>query len=286
MSRIEKAMERAAEMRRGEAAQPADKPKPQVLTPPRAAADTPRYPPDIQQKVTSDNPLLVTLNDPYSATAEEYRKLKAVLVKMTYGDPFRNTMMVTSAIPGEGKSVTSLNLAISLAQEYDHTVLLIDADLRRPTVHRYLNLERKTGLSDCLLEEAQLADAIIPTGIGRLSVITAGKEVGNPGELFSSHRMKSMLDEIKHRYSDRYIIFDAPPLLPFAETRSLAHIVDGVVFVIKEEQATQTNIRDAVETLKGTNILGVVYNDASIAHNVDRYHAYRYQSYTSTDAGN
>lgn len=281
MSRIEKAMERAAQMRRGEAVQTAETPRPQVLTSSRAAVDTPRYTPDVQQKVTSDSPLLVTLNDPYSATAEEYRKLKAVLVKMTYGDPFRNTMMVTSAIPGEGKSVTALNLAISLAQEYDHTVLLIDADLRRPTVHRYLNLERQTGLSDCLLEEAQLADAIIPTGIGRLSVITAGKEVGNPGELFSSHRMKSMLDEIKHRYSDRYIIFDAPPLLPFAETRSLAHLVDGVVFVIKEELATQTNIRDAVETLKGTSILGVVYNDASIAHNIDRYHSYRYHSYSA-----
>lgn len=284
MSRIEKAMERAAQVRKGEVTTP-DTIRPAQFDTSHAIHHAPIAMPQVKQTVFSDNPLLVTLNDPYSPTAEEYRKLKAVLVKMTYGEPFKNTMMITSAIPGEGKSITALNLGISLAQEFDHTVLLVDADLRRPSVHRYLNIERKVGLSECLLGEADLGDAIIPTGIGRLSVVTAGREISNPGELFSSHRMKSMLEEIKHRYNDRYIIFDAPPLLPFAETRSLAHLVDGIIFVIKEELATQTNVRDAIETLKGINILGVVYNDANIAHNLERYHsAYNYHSYAGTGA--
>lgn len=283
MSRIEKAMERAAQIRKGEVPV-SETPRPaQFNSTAFTIPHTTSQMPEVQQTVFSDNPLLVTLNDPYSPTAEEYRKLKATLVKMTYGEPFRNTMMVTSAIPGEGKSITALNLAISLAQEFDHTVLLVDADLRRPAVHRYLNIDRRVGLSECLLNEADLSEAIIPTGIGRLSVVTAGREITNPGELFSSHRMKSMLEEIKHRYNDRYIIFDTPPLLPFAETRSLAHLVDGVIFVIKEELASQTNVRDAVETLKGANILGVVYNDANIAHNLERYHsAYNYHSYAAT----
>lgn len=271
MSRIEKAMERAAQLRNGavvksESTRPVRRSN-IIHTAPSEA--------DVKNKVSTDNPLLVTLNDPNSPIAEEFRKLKSILVKMTCGNDFKNTLMVTSSIPGEGKSITALNLAISLAQEYDHTVLLIDADLRRPSVHRYLNIERKKGLAECLMGDADLNEAIIPTGIGKLSVITVGCIPPNPAELISSNRMKNLLEEIKHRYHDRFIIFDTPPLLPFAETRSLAHLVDGVVFVVKEKLASQTNVKDALDALKGCNVLGIVYNDASIAHNLERYYSYR-----------
>ena len=166
MSRIEKAMERAAQLRQGTVAQPEVPARPVqqssiVHTAPSAA--------EVKNRVSSDNPLLVTLNDPNSPIAEEYRKMKSILVKMTRGEDFKNTLMVTSSIPGEGKSITALNLAISLAQEYDHTVLLIDADLRRPTVHTYLNMQKKKGLADCLTGEADLSEVIIATGIGKLS---------------------------------------------------------------------------------------------------------------------
>ena len=271
MSRIEKAMERATQMRNG-VTPPPEAPRPVQRTAPVHAAPSGA---NVINKVSSDNPLLVTLNDPLSTTAEEYRKLKGLLVKMTNGNPFKNTIMITSAIPSEGKSVTALNLAISFAQEYDHTVLLVDADLRRPTIHSYLNIERKTGLADCLMDEADLGEAIVPTGIGKLSVVTAGREISNPAELFSSQRMKSLVEEIKHRYPDRYIIFDAPPILPFAETCSLAHLVDGVVLVVKEQLATQANLIDAVEALKACEVLGIVYNDANIGQNVNRYFSYR-----------
>jgi protein-tyrosine kinase len=87
--------------------------------------------------------------------------------------------------------------------------------------------------------------------------------------------MKDLLEEIKHRYHDRFIIFDTPPLLPFAETLSLAHLVDGVVFVIKEQLATQTNVKDALDALEGSKVLGIVYNDTNIAQNLERYYSYR-----------
>jgi protein-tyrosine kinase len=215
------------------------------------------------------------LNDPASPIAEEYRKMKSILVKMTGGEDFKNALMVTSSIPGEGKSMTALNLAISMAQEFDHTVLLIDADLRRPALHTYLNIQNNKGLADCLAGETDLSEVIIATGIGKLSIVTAGREVSNPAELFSSNRMKDLLEEIKHRYHDRYVIFDTPPVLPFAETLSLAHLVDGVVFVVKELLATQTNVKDALEALKGCKVLGIVYNDTSIAQNLERYYSYR-----------
>lgn len=271
MSRIEKAMERAAQLRSG--GRSAQESGGTVLR--TSVVHTAPLPDVVINKIRSDDPLLVTLNDPTSDVAEEFRKLKSILVKMTSVNPFKNMLMVTSAIPNEGKSLTSLNLAISLAQEYDHTVLLLDADLRRPSIHKYLNIERKIGLADCLTKGVDLKDAIIPTGIGKLSVVTAGCSVPNPAELFSSGRMKAFLEEIKHRYTDRYVIFDTPPLLPFAETRSLAHLVDGVIFVVKEQTVKKSNVTDAIEALKGTDLLGIVYNDTTIAQNVDRYYSYR-----------
>jgi protein-tyrosine kinase len=269
MSRIEKAMEMAVKLRQKSGSRYVDSgyARPSIVHTAPAAMD-------VSERISSDNPLLVTLNEPQSAIAEEYRKMKSILLKMTSGDEFKNTLMVTSSIPGEGKSITALNLAISLAQDFDHTVLLVDADLRRPSIHRYLNVERKKGLAECLTGDADLREAIIPTGIGRLSVVTVGTLPLNPVELFSSNRMKELLEEIKHRYHDRFIIFDTPPLLPFAETRTLAHLVDGVVFVIKEQCATQANIRDSLEALKGCNVLGVVYNDATMVHNLERYYGY------------
>jgi len=273
MSRIEMAMEKAARLRLGENA-PASEPPQQAAVPPSVpppvAAVSPQY-----GKLTPTNPFLVNLLDPHSSTAEEYRKLKSVLVKMTTGDVFRNCLMVTSSVPCEGKSLTALNLALSLAQELDHTVLLVDADLRRPSVHRYLDVEQGVGLAELLKGEAEIGETIIPTGIGKLSIIRAGRNIDNPAELFTSHRSKAILTELKSRYPDRYIILDTPPVLPFAESRSLAHLVDGVLFVVMERLASQANVKEALESLKACPVLGLVYNAATVDNNDGRYSYYR-----------
>ena len=276
MSRIEKAMERAAQLRQGA-------PTPDVIIPPveperRSVPAQAHTPPPIStatEVLVPENPFLVNVNDPYSPIAEEYRKLKAVLVRLTEADGvFKNTLMVASAVPSEGKSLTSLNLALSLAQEYDYTVLLIDADFRRPSIHRYLGIELNKGFSDCLLGEAEISDVIIPTGVGRLSVITAGREIPNPVELFASQKTEAMIKEMKNRYHDRFIIFDTPPVLPFAEARTLGHLVDGVLFVVKEKLASQKDIKDALDALKGCQLLGLVYNDTHVERNDENYSRY------------
>lgn len=272
MSRIEVAMEKAARLRQGmeepvveHPLEPA--PKKMHTAPPVVTA---------QDKIlTPRNPFLVNLHDPHCPTAEEYRKLKSVLVKMTKGEIFRNAIMVTSSVPNEGKSLTALNLAISLAQELDHTVLLIDADLRRPSLHRYLEIEQGPGLAEVLLGEANISQTIVRTGIGKLSVIRSGRQVENPAELFSSQRMKDLVNELKQRYPDRYTIFDTPPVLPFAETRSLGNLVDGVLFVVMERLAAQGMVRDAIDSLKGCEVFGLVYNAAELSGNDDRYSYYR-----------
>ena len=264
------AMEKAVLLRQGLQAPAAETTQQKAPVATRPPAVSPQY-----GKLTPEHPFLVNLHDPHSATAEEYRKLKSVLVKMTTGDSFRNSIMVTSSIPSEGKSLTALNLALSLAQELDHTVLLVDADLRRPSVHRYLNVEQGPGFADVLTGEAEIGETIIATGIGKLSIIRAGRAIDNPAELFSSQRTRAILSELKHRYPDRYIIYDTPPVLPFAESRSLAHLVDGVLFVIMERLATQANIRDALDSLRGALLLGTLYNAATVDSNDGRYSYYR-----------
>lgn len=290
MSRIEKAMERAARLRQGAVPPAVGIPEPAPVLKesisPRSEAlqvkqrqrQTHVAPPQPAVMIEPDNPFLVNLNTPNSHIGEEFRKLKAALVKLTTGDVFLNTVLITSAVPHEGKSVTALNLAISLAQEYDHTVLLVDADFRRPSIHRYLGIELGKGFSDCLQGTAEIGDVIIPTGIGRLSVVTAGSEIPNPVELFASQKTDVMIAEMKNRYHDRFIIFDSPPVLPFAEARTLAHRADGVLFVVKEQLASQKNVKEAIEALKGCHMLGMVYNDTIIDRRDEKYTSYRHYS--------
>lgn len=278
MSRIENAMEKAASLRQQGVQTPVPLPETTPVSNPESVPPSLSAPscfPMPERAMTPSSPFLVTLLDPRSPAAEEYRKLKALLVKLTQGEIFKNTVMVTSSVPNEGKSLTALNLAITLAQELDHTVLLLDADLRRPSLHRYLEIEQGVGLSDVLLGEADLADAILPTGIGKLALLRAGRPVDGPAELFSSQRMKALVQEMKHRYPDRYIICDAPPLLPFAETRSLAHLVDGVLFVVMERLAPQAKVKEALDSLKGCELLGLVYNAALVDRSDERYNYYR-----------
>lgn len=269
MSRIEDALEKAAKLRTESTLELfTERIVPQVHVPP----------PITTNGITVTNQLLVTVTDPHTQAAEEYRKLKSVIVKLTKDGSFMNMLMVTSSVGSEGKSLTSLNLALSLAQEFDHTVLLVDADIRKPSIHSYLGIENSAGLTDCLLKEIDVKDALIRTGIGKLSFLPAGRSVSNPAEVFNSQRMRDFLLEMKNRYHDRYIIIDTPPVLPFAETRTLSSIVDGIVLVAKEGLVTLHNIKETMEYIKGAPMLGIVYNEAATEFKYDRYYYCRQQS--------
>jgi protein-tyrosine kinase len=270
MSRIEQALEKATRLRQNH-------PLGEEVGTPRLPLvnAVPSLSPLPSAERTPDNPLLVTLSAPGSPIAEEYRKLKSMVMKLTKQDGFHNTLMVASALAGEGKSLTSLNLALSLAQEFDHSVLLVDADLRKPSIHRYLGLNPTLGLTDCLARGIDLSEAIIPTGLGKLSYLPAGSEVPNPVELFSSQTMRNVIAEIKNRYRDRYVIIDTPPLLPFAETRLLGHLVDNVLLVVKERQATLHQLQEAISVLQGAQIIGMVFNNVTVDLLSEQYHYYR-----------
>lgn len=274
MSRIEKALEKAVKLRDSRPA----------VEPPKPEAASNRQPlerkavPGGRVEVRIDSPYIVTLNDPESPISEEYRKLKAMVVKLTKQGGFQNTIMVTSSLGLEGKSITAINFAITLSREYDHTVLLMDADLRKPSLHRYFNIAPGAGLSDCIVDGLGVGEVIARTGMGKLSLLPAGRKVADPAELLSSRRMKDIIFELKHRYADRYVVIDTPPILSFAETHSISSIVDGVVLVVREGTASLQSINEALDILRHGKVLGIVYNNAAIDDIAGRNNARHYFS--------
>ena len=241
-----------------------------------------RNPKDVKPAKVN-NQHLISINEPNSPVSEEYRRLKSILIRDTKQD-FLNTIMITSSVDSEGKTLTAINLAATLAQDLDHSILLIDADMRKPMIHNYLGIDYKYGLSDCLMEDIDISDVLINTGIGNLVLLPAGKPVSNPVELLSSEKMKSLLKELKHRYSDRYVFIDTPPLLPFADALVLGAFTDAVLFVIKEGRAQKKLIDNALGLIKDLNVLGVVFNavrqenlDGHYSTYYGRYNRYSYQ---------
>jgi capsular exopolysaccharide synthesis family protein len=184
---------------------------------------------------------------------------------------FQNTIMVTSAMDGEGKTITGINLAVAIAYELDHTVLLVDADLRKPSVHTYLGLQPQRGLSEYLLAQAQLPDVLVKTGIGKLVLLPAGNPPENPAELIASERMRD-------------ILIDSSPLLMTADSISLCDYVDGVIFVTRAGVTDPKTATQALSLVKDHTILGTVFNDASNypAKGRNSYY-YRYGSSVTAD---
>lgn len=271
MSRIEKAIEIASQKRgQSNSDQPAAEPSP--LPKAGISKASPRQGEALTAHFT--NPFLVTANDQSSPAAEQYRKLKSLIVKQSKMGKCGNALMVTSSVAGEGKSITALNLAITMAQEFDHTVLLIEADIRKPSIMQYLGLEARQGLTDCVIDKLDIGDVLVKTGISNLSVLPAGKRVDNPVELFSSNRMTEIFDEIKSRYNDRYVIVDTTPLLPFAEPQYIANTINAVLLVVREGITTPDKLKRSLEILKNNNLLGVVSNGVSRLTSMQGYYGY------------
>ena len=272
MSRLEKAIEAASRKRREQDEGPLPQPEMKPVLQPFSGA--PAKDSERQENLPVTNPYLVTANDRESPAAEQYRKLKSLIVGLIQHHNLGKSLMVTSPAAGEGKSVTALNLAISMAQEFDHTVLLVEADVRKPSLLKYLGLQSQRGLTDCVLDKTDIGEVLVKTGIGRLTVLPAGRRLDNPVELFSSKHMQTLADEIRDRYSDRYVIFDTTPLLPFAEPQYIANMVDSVLLVVREGFTTPEKLKKSLEILKNNHLLGVVSNGVSRVGTMQGYYGY------------
>ncbi len=204
-----------------------------------------------------------------SKIAEEYRLIKRPLLANAFGHGGNppvangNLIMVTSSVPGEGKSFTAINLAISMATELESTVLLIDADVTKSAVMRYMGLKADRGLIDVLRDPSiQLPDVLIKTDIAKLTILPAGQGFVHATELLASSAMRNFVSDIANRYHDRIIIFDTPPLLSTSEASVLASYMGQIVFVVEADRTPQEAIKDALAHLADSEHVGIVLNKA------------------------
>jgi len=202
---------------------------------------------------------MVTLLKPQSFEAEQFKILRTNLLFPSSGKSPR-TIMVTSSVPDEGKSLIAANLSVSISQSIQEHVLLIDCDIRRPCIHKQFGFGDVPGLSDHLSRGIPISSLLLKTKVNKLSILPGGNPAHNPSELVSSQKMSKLLQEVKYRYSDRFIVIDSPPPKLTAETSALSRQVDGVLLVIEYGRTSREMVLDLANTIGKEKIIGVVFN--------------------------
>jgi capsular exopolysaccharide synthesis family protein len=227
-----------------------------------------------------DRPLIVQ-GSPNSLRAEAFRRLRTNLQFIAFDETTR-ALVLTSALPTEGKSTTAINLAITLA-DAGQKVCLVDADLRRPSIAKYLGIEGSVGLTTLLIGRAGLDDVVQPWGNGKLDIIASGQVPPNPSELLGSSRMASLLEDLSERYD--VVLIDTSPLLPVTDGALLARLVGAAAIVIGAGTISRGEVAAAFETLQAVDarMLGVVVN--RVPERSQGSHAYSYSEYTSLADG-
>jgi protein-tyrosine kinase len=276
-SLIEQATLRLEQLRRAGAVVPEAKPTP---TPPPPARETPvaaaQIPAAVSRRVEIDLDALaaagiVSPHASRSQVADQFRVIKRPLISNALGKgpsviPNGNLIMVTSALAGEGKSFTAINLAMSIATELDTTVMLVDADVARPSVLRVLGLPPSPGLLDLVLDDKlDMSSVLLKTNIEKLSILPSGTPHDRATELLASDAMISLLENMASRYADRIIIFDSPPLLLTTESRVLASHMGQIVLVVRAESTLQSDVHHALSNIEACAVKMVVLNQARTA---------------------
>jgi exopolysaccharide/PEP-CTERM locus tyrosine autokinase len=213
---------------------------------------------------------------------EDFRVIKRPLLQRAFadrkeGDKPGNLIMVTSSLPGEGKTYCAINLAMSIAMELDHTVLLVDADVARPSVLRSLGLPAHRGLMDILLDDkVDMADVMLRTNVDTLTILPAGTSTPRATELLASSSMTTLLHEIANRYRDRIVIFDSPPLLLTSESRVLASHMGQIVMVVEAQTTTQHAVKEALRQLEDNQNVNLIYNKTREFPGIEETYDYHY----------
>ena len=200
--------------------------------------------------------MFIVEKEPKSVAAESYRSLRTGIQYSSFDKKYK-TILITSSEPGEGKSTTSANLALSLVQS-GKKVILIDCDMRRPSVHKAFRISDTQGISDVLVGNVKLEDSIVKSG--ELYILTAGSIPPNPSEMLESNAMTELLDRLKEEYD--YVIIDSPPVQAVTDSQVLSTKVDATILVIKVEKTKKESVRNSIKLLKqvNANIIGTVLN--------------------------
>ena len=244
-----------------------------VVPEPVAPAPPPSRPSVVSRQVDLDLDALtaagfVSPNAPRSQIADQYRVIKRPLIANAMGKGATpivngNLIMVTSAVAGEGKSFNALNLALSIATELNNTVMLVDADVARPSILRMLGLPASRGLLDLLVDDkADMTQELLRTNIDKLTLLPSGTPHPRATELLASDAMNTLIADIARRYSDRIVIFDSPPLLLTTESRVLATHMGQIVVVVHAEKTLRNDVQHALATIESCPVKMMVLNQA------------------------
>jgi len=220
---------------------------------------------NLDDKVLRENRIL-TGTEP-GAFSDAYNLLRTQILQR-FKENNWNILAVTSPGSGEGKTLTAINLAISIAREVDYTVLLVDANLRHPWMLEHFGLEGHKGLSDYLLDDTPIAELLIkPSQVEHLVVLPGGKPLSNSAEMLNSPKMAQLVADMKSRYHSRIIIFDLPPVLTTADALAFSPYVDAALLVVQEGVTNKKDMERAAELLSSTNIVGTVLNKSGAGIN-------------------
>jgi len=223
---------------------------------------------------------LVTYHAPQSVEAEYFKVLRTNLLFPSTGQPPRK-ILVTSALPNDGKSFVASNLAASIAQGIEEYVMLIDCDLRQPTIHSYFGYDKAIGLSEHLTSGTELSKVLLKSPIPKLTILPAGQAPINPTELLTSKKMKALLDEVASRYDDRYILVDSPPPSMASETLAMVNLVDGIILVVKAGATPKNAVSEVIAQIGKEKILGIVLNYSDFS--LKKYYGYGKKYYGKKD---
>jgi non-specific protein-tyrosine kinase len=211
----------------------------------------------------------------------DYYKVLRTQIQHVVAEKRWRAIMVTSTLPDEGKTLTSINLAFSFAKAYDQTVMLIDADLKNQQVHKTLGIYSQYGLIDYLINDQPISDCLIRPEGEKLVLISGGRSMNGSSELLGSQVMRTFVRETRDRYEDRLVFFDLPPIMIGADAMAFAPLVDGIVFVVRAGQTSTKQARKAIELLPQDKLIGVVLNGQKM--NADPYK--KYYKKISADVG-
>ena len=223
---------------------------------------------------------IVSPNEHAPFLADEFRRIKRPLLNNAFGSSAElvengNVIMVTSSLPGEGKSFSAVNLALSIALEKDFTVLLVDADMAMSKITRMFALENHHGLTDKLEnDDLDVGDLLIKTDFPGLAIIPSGKRSSLATELLSSGVMKDLINEIANRYNNRIIIFDSPPLLATPESSVLAEQMGQIVVVVEANKTPQSAVMDSIALLNKDKAVSLILNKTSKGFGYEQYGNY------------
>ena len=227
----------------------------------------------VPQSVLWENRVLTADADP--SVIQAYKVLRTrVLQRMNQNG--WTTLGITSPAPDNGKTLTAINLGISLARKLDYTVLLVDVDFLRPSVHSYFGLQPEQGLSDYLRGTVKsFGDLLINPGIERFVMLPEMGAGESSSELLSSTRMERLIDELKSRYSSRLVIFDLPPVLVGDDVLAFSNLVDATLLVVEEGRSTEEEVSRSMELLENANFMGAVLNKSK-SHPEGEHYGYGY----------